>query len=446
MRKRWWPRPKREAVSKTAAPAVHGPELAPERGSAREASPVGAVEPAAADGTGADRDKAPDRSQGPAFEAVAWAVAHLSEREAVFARTDLLAAALAWNPGAAPVADIEREVATREAAGTLHAARLPGLEDRLTTERAVADERETIALMRTGQRRGAAPMRGRAVDKALRNGPFTNGQKEAVRLILSGEDRVVGVQGYAGSGKTTMLNRARTLLEKKGYAVRGLAPSASAARTLEGEAGIGSETLQRFLMRYNGVAEGRMTKKGEKEMRAAFAKTALVVDEGSLASTVQARDLLRIADALRIPRVVLVGDEKQLDAVDAGKPFAQLQREGHEDRDHGRDHAPARPGAEGSGRGEPRGRCPQGVREAREQHRRDETRQPRGRRRRALARAVAGRTRQYRAHGAEPQAARGHQRDRARAPGARWRGPRSGHGERTAGLERLYQRGEISRG
>ena len=49
---------------------------------------------------------------------------------------------------------------------------------------------------------------------------------------------------------------------------------------------------------------------------------------GSLASTVQARDLLRIADALRIPRVVLVGDEKQLDAVDAGKPFAQLQKAG----------------------------------------------------------------------------------------------------------------------
>ena len=68
--------------------------------------------------------------------------------------------------------------------------------------------------------------------------------------------------------------------------------------------------------------------KGQVEMRAAFAKTVLVVDEGSLASTVQARDLLRIADALRIPRVVLVGDEKQLDAVDAGKPFAQLQAAG----------------------------------------------------------------------------------------------------------------------
>ena len=171
-------------------------------------------------------------------------------------------------------------------------------------------------------------MRARTVDKALRNGPLTHGQKAAVKLILAAEDRTVGVQGYAGTGKTTMLNRARALLEKKGYAVRGLAPSASAARTLAAEAGIESETLQRFLARYTGVAEGRMTRKGQKEMRSSFAKTALVVDEGSLASTVQARDLLRIADALRIPRVVLVGDEKQLEAVDAGKPFAQLQRAG----------------------------------------------------------------------------------------------------------------------
>ena len=261
-------------------------------------------------------------------QALDWAVAHLSERAAVFARTDLLAAALAFDPGKVGIESAERELGRREAAGMLHAARLPGAEGLLTTDRAIADERETIALMRAGERRSAAPMRARAVDKALRGGPLTAGQKEAVKLVLASNDRTVGVQGYAGSGKTTMLNRARTLLEKKGYTVRGLAPSASAARTLEGEAGIGSETLQRFLARYGGVAEGRMTRKGEKDMRAAFAKTVLVVDEGSLASTVQARNLLRIADALRIPRVVLVGDAKQLDAVDAGKPFAQLQKAG----------------------------------------------------------------------------------------------------------------------
>ena len=110
--------------------------------------------------------------------------------------------------------------------------------------------------------------------------------------------------------------------------MKGLAPSASAAQTLAAEAHIETETLQRFLARNAGVAEGRLTSKGAKAMRAAFKKTVLVVDEGSLASTVQTRNLLRIARELRLPRVVLVGDGKQLDAVDAGKPFVQLQQAG----------------------------------------------------------------------------------------------------------------------
>ncbi len=284
---------------------------------------------------GRDRDRSSGRGfspdmapPSPAAEAVAWAMAHLSEREAVFSRTDLFAAALAHAPGAVAIGDVEREVAALEKAGSLHAVDLPGAEDSLATDRTVGEEREAMALMHSGQGRGRAPMRGWQVQGHLNKGPLTAGQKDAVKLILSAKDRTVGVQGYAGTGKTTMLNRARTLAEKKGWRMAGLAPSASAARTLASEAGIESETLQRFLARNAGVAAGRLTRKGAREMRAAFAKTILVVDEGSLASTVQARDLLRIANELRIPRVVLVGDAKQLDAVDAGKPFAQLQAAG----------------------------------------------------------------------------------------------------------------------
>ncbi len=279
--------------------------------------------------------RAPEREAGtettpssPAADAVAWAMAHLSEREAVFSRTDLFAAALAHAPGAVAMGDVEREVAALEKAGTLHAVNVPGAEDSLATEKTAGEERETVALMRGGQARGRAPMRSWQVQGHLNKGPLTAGQKDAVKLILSAKDRVVGVQGYAGTGKTTMLNRARVLAEKKGWRMAGLAPSASAAQTLASEAGIPTETLQMFLARNAGVAEGRLTKKGAREMRAAFAKTVLVVDEGSLASTVQARDLLRIAAELRMPRVVLVGDAKQLDAVDAGKPFAQLQAAG----------------------------------------------------------------------------------------------------------------------
>ena len=133
--------------------------------------------------------------------------------------------------------------------------------DDLTTDKALADERETIGLMRDGQGRGRAVMRSWMVQAHLHKGPLTQGQREAVKLILSAKDRVVGVQGYAGTGKTTMLNRARALLEKRGFEVKGLAPSASAVKTLGTEAGIESETLQRFLARNAGVAGGRLTKK-----------------------------------------------------------------------------------------------------------------------------------------------------------------------------------------
>ena len=305
------------------------------RDSGRENAPERDVDPAPADAVGSpaaiaetDPTRREPATKEPAAEAAEWAMAHLAEREAVFSRADLLAAALAWMPGAVSVEAAEKAVGALEGEGRLHCAPALMGGDGMTTDKALVGERETIALMQGGQDRSPVVMRSWMASARLHKGPLTEGQKQAVKLILSARDRVVGVQGYAGTGKTTMLRRANALAGKSGYRMMGLAPSASAVKTLGTEAGIESETLQRFLARNAGVAEGRLTKKGEKEMRAAWRKTVLVVDEGSLASTVQARDLLRIANVLRLPRVVLVGDEKQLDAVDAGKPFAQLQRAG----------------------------------------------------------------------------------------------------------------------
>ena len=264
-----------------------------------------------------------DRGQ-PAAEAAAWAVEHLSERQAVFGHGNLLAAALAREPGAATAEAAERAIAGLEREGGLHAAK--GLESgkHWTTDAALARESEAIALMRAGQGAEKTIMRGWIAETRLHGGRLNEGQKEAVKLILSSKDRVLGVQGYAGTGKTTMLNRLRTLAESRGYNTAGLAPSASAARTLERESGIGSETVQRFLARHAGITEGRGTARGLRNLRASFSKTVLVVDESSLASSEPMRGLLRIATTLRVPRVVLVGDEKQLGAVEVGKPFEQL--------------------------------------------------------------------------------------------------------------------------
>ena len=371
--------------------AMAGPEHTPPAAAEPEREPTEALP--------AEKDRTAPES-GREKEAVEWAAAHLSEREAVFTRTDLLTAALASYPGAVSVEGAEGSIQALETEGRLH--RAPALEggDGMTTDKALAEESESIALMQGGRSRGKRIMRSWIAQARLHRGPLTDGQKAAVKLILSSKDRVIGVQGYAGTGKTTMLRRARALAQKNGYRLMGLAPSASAVKTLAAEAGIESETLQRFLARNAGVAEGRLTRKGAKALRGAFSKTVLVVDEASLASTVQMRNLLRIAKAIRLPRVVLVGDEKQLDAVDAGKAFAQLQGAGMEDRDDGPDHAPEKPGAQ-SGRGSEPGRGDQaGVRETRRQRRRSRARQHRGRRGRTVAETVARDARAHRRHGA----------------------------------------------
>ena len=140
-------------------------------------------------------------------------------------------------------------------------------------------------------------------------------------------------------------------------------------------------------------------------MRAAFQKTVLVVDEGSLASTVQTRNLLRIARELRLPRVVLVGDGKQLDAVDAGKPFVQLQQAGMKtatmDQIMRQKDAELKAAVEASLKGD----IKKSVRETRIECGRGQTRQSPRRRRRALAETFTAGTGKHRTHGAESRAA-----------------------------------------
>ena len=62
------------------------------------------------------------------------------------------------------------------------------------------------------------------------------------------------MQGHAGTGKTTMLKQVVELAGAE--RIVALAPSSSAARTLQRETGLGTKTLQWFLTRYRDVGDG----------------------------------------------------------------------------------------------------------------------------------------------------------------------------------------------
>ena len=103
-----------------------------------------------------------------------------------------------------------------------------------------------------------------------------------------------------------------TSTSRPARASKGLAPSASAVRVLEREAGIESRTLQWFLARFSDLSDPAHLAWGRK----AYAGTVLAVDEASMIGTAQMERLLGIARALGVARVVLVGDTRQLRAVD----------------------------------------------------------------------------------------------------------------------------------
>ena len=103
--------------------------------------------------------------------------------------------------------------------------------------------------MREGQRTvEPALTRQQAIAVSDQHQHLNQAQKSVIEDVLSSRDRLQGIQGFAGAGKTTALAVIRSAAETGGYKVEGFAPTSRAARQLS-EAGIEAGTLQGFLAR-----------------------------------------------------------------------------------------------------------------------------------------------------------------------------------------------------
>jgi conjugative relaxase-like TrwC/TraI family protein len=248
----------------------------------------------------------PEAREAAARMAVGYAVAHMTERHAVVDHATTLRHALEHGTGKADMVAIEAELVRQVGSGELIASG-----QRYTTPTAQQRERDMLAVAERGREAMPGIMEGRQVAQALSTTRLNEGQRAAVTLVVATQDRVVAIQGAAGTGKTTMLREAKTLMAAQGYQVHGLAPSAAAAEEL-GKAGIPSQTIAAFQRQAQTGVNG---------------KTVLLVDEAGMVS---AKDMAQILHAAEVAqaRVVLLGDTQQLKAVEAGRPFAQLQEAG----------------------------------------------------------------------------------------------------------------------
>jgi conjugative relaxase-like TrwC/TraI family protein len=254
----------------------------------------------------------PDRI---AQQAVTYARDHLFERSAVLDRRDLLEAALNRGMGETTYAHIRQEFSQRAARGEFRTVDHAGAGQQYTTATMLHMEREIVARMQEGNQRGVNnPM---LVDSDIRvategRHPELNAsQRQAVDQVFLSREKMVGLDGVAGAGKTTTLAVIREGAEAQGYKVEGFAPTSRAAQKLA-DAGMETSTLQKHL------ARGQQPDTGERRL--------YVLDESSLASTKQMHEFVNRLHPN--DRVLLVGDRRQHEAVEAGRPFAQLQDAG----------------------------------------------------------------------------------------------------------------------
>lgn len=303
----------------------------------------------------------------PARAVVRWSIKHLTEREACISESDLISTALKRAIGLNITHDdVRQEIARQERAGGLIAgpytyamagdtsgatyssagwiekmcetngwdmARAKRYVDRsieagvlirirrnFTTPKALKQEKTCLAIEREGRGVVAPLMSVPEIEQALANTTLNAGQRSAVKALLGTRNRFIGVQGDAGTGKTFTVKHAVDLVHRihagdvsGDYHVLALAPYGNQVKALKND-GLDAKTLASFLY-------SRNKKINE--------KTVVVLDEAAIVGSRQMLELMRAVEKAG-SRLVMLGDTKQTEAIEAGKPFAQLQHAGME--------------------------------------------------------------------------------------------------------------------
>jgi conjugative relaxase-like TrwC/TraI family protein len=181
--------------------------------------------------------------------------------------------------------------------------------DLLSVERALV----AAAERRQGEQTGVVAA---TLVRATLAAHLTIGDDQAgmVRDVCQRGDGIAVVEGRAGTGKTFALGVARHAWQQSGYRVLGAAPTGIATMSLEAEGFEETATVDRLLV--------ELDRHGAREVLGD--RAVLVVDEAGM---VGSRKLARLLDHARNGhgKVVLVGDDRQLAAIEAGGGFRALR-------------------------------------------------------------------------------------------------------------------------
>lgn len=266
-----------------------------------------------------DADKVGERSlpgdKVVAARAMLFGIRQAETREAVNNLGQMLRLGLASHVGEVFLADIRPLADEHEERRKLLATHRPTGDQvhiRGRTTKATARMEQTFARHLALAIDDARPMA--SADRLLarlEHAGLNPAQERALVEIATSRDRLTGLHGVAGSGKSTLV---RVLVEAAdpGTQVIALAPTSSAAAELGEKAGIPSRTVASLMASGgSGITQSHV----------------LVVDEAGQLGNRQAQRILEISRETGA-RVLFLGDNWQTGAIEQGKAFWLLQRLG----------------------------------------------------------------------------------------------------------------------
>jgi hypothetical protein len=233
----------------------------------------------------------------------------LTQDRAVFTEYDLDAA---LKERVAPDSRAEIKQLVMSQAVHLEAEILPGNRTlaRFTTKEVLAEEAAALNAAQGLKDAGATRINPEAMAQAIASRTMRPDQLDAFQRGMEAQGIGV-VQGRAGTGKSYMMTAWMEAHRDSGYRVVGLAPTNIVAQAMVADGFEEGRTVDSVL---------HAAQKGKLDWDA---QTVLILDEAGMVSNGRMKELLEIASA-RGAKVLMVGDDRQLPAVERGGLFAEL--------------------------------------------------------------------------------------------------------------------------
>ncbi|OPY84929.1 MAG: Multifunctional conjugation protein TraI [Smithella sp. PtaU1.Bin162] len=242
----------------------------------------------------------------------------LTATESTFTTSELMKHSLALSLGKYNKNDITKEIAKNAVTDRLFTEIAPGIH---STDKMIETEKDILWMLEAGKG-NVDPLMSKeeaqsfitAFEKDNNNiAPhgLTRDQRNLFIDVMTSPDQFIVIQGDAGTGKTTIFKAVAAACEEKNVTLTGHSKTGKAVEEFVSATGARGITVDSFLL--------HKSEESGTSLR--------IIDEASMLGSLQTHSMMERAvtdDA----RLILLGDMKQLQAIDAGRAFQDAQEKG----------------------------------------------------------------------------------------------------------------------